>query len=146
MKTIFLIALCLTTSIATMNAQEWITNFETAKIEAQEQQKTILLVFQGSDWCAPCIKLDKEIWNTNEFKTYAQEHFVMLRADFPKRKKNALSEKQQAHNNNLAERFNKNGYFPYVVVLDSKGTVLGSLGYEKSTPTEYIEMLESFNN
>lgn len=145
MNAILTTALFILSTITSLNAQEWITDFETAKSIATENNKTIILVFQGSDWCAPCIKLDKEIWHTEEFQNYAKDHFVMLKADFPKRKKNALSEAQQAHNNQLAEQFNKNGYFPYVVVLDPKGTVLGATGYKKTTPSAYIKLLESFN-
>jgi thiol-disulfide isomerase/thioredoxin len=32
------------------------------------KSKPIVLVFSGSDWCAPCIKLDKSIWQSTEFK------------------------------------------------------------------------------
>ena len=143
MNKILLLLLCFV-SISGFS-QEWVTDITKAKTIATEDSKTIILVFQGSDWCAPCIKLDKEIWNTEDFKSYAKDHFVMLKADFPKRKKNALSETQQSHNNKLAEAYNKNGYFPYVVVLDPNGKVLGSTGYKKSTPSEYIKLLESFN-
>lgn len=125
-------------------SQDWITDFNKAKKISEKENKTIVLVFQGSDWCAPCIKLDKEIWQTEIFKSYAKEHFVMLKADFPKRKKNALDSTQETHNNALAEKYNKNGYFPYVVVLDSTGNQLGSLGYKKTTPDTYIKLLESF--
>jgi len=144
MKNILLATLFLLITISSVNAQDWITDFENAKALATKENKTIILVFQGSDWCAPCIKLDKEVWSTEEFQSYAKDNFVMLQADFPKRKKNALSEQQQAHNNNLAEIFNKNGYFPYVVVLDSDGNELGAIGYKKTTPSAYIKTLESF--
>ena len=66
----------------TLSAQEWHTDFETAIQISSEENHPIILVFQGSDWCAPCIKLDREIWSTEEFKTYAKDHFVMLQADF----------------------------------------------------------------
>lgn len=125
-------------------SQNWQTNFEEAKTLASEENKTIVLVFQGSDWCAPCIKLDKEIWSTQEFKDIAKDEFIMLQADFPRRKKNKLSEAQQEHNNGLAEKYNKNGYFPYVVVLDANGKELGSLGYEKTTPKEYSNKILAF--
>lgn len=144
MKNIVITALYLFATIASVNAQDWITDFEKAKSVAANESKTIILVFQGSDWCAPCIKLDKEVWSTEEFQTYAKNHFVMLQADFPKRKKNALNEQQQAHNNDLAEQFNKNGYFPYVVILDSNGNELGATGYKKTTPSEYIKIINSF--
>lgn len=125
-------------------SQDWVLSIEKAKTISEKENKTIVLVFQGSDWCGPCIKLDREIWNTDKFKNYAKEHFVMLKADFPKRNKNALSEEQQKHNNELAEAYNKNGYFPYVVVLDENGVILGSTGYKKTTPKGYIDILESF--
>ena len=131
--------------ISTVNlfAQEWLTDFETAKEIATKENKTIILVFQGSDWCAPCIKLDREIWSTEEFKVYAKEHYVMLQADFPRKKKNTLSKVQQEKNNKLAEKYNKNGYFPFVVVLDKNGKVLEETGYLKTTPSKYIEQLNS---
>lgn len=128
----------------TLSAQEWQTDFDTAKQISSEENRPIVLVFQGSDWCAPCIKLDREIWSSEEFKTFAKSHFVMLQADFPRKKANTLPNEQQEKNNQLAEKYNKQGYFPFVVVLDKEGTVLGEAGYEKMTPSAYIEKLESF--
>ncbi len=143
MRKIILIGLFLST-ITSLNAQEWLTDFDQAKEIAREKKQNILLVFQGSDWCAPCIKLDKEIWSTGEFKNFAKEHFVMLQADFPRKKKNQLEKIQQEKNNTLAEIYNKQGFFPHVVVLDNKGAVLGRTGYKKISPAEYIKLLSSF--
>lgn len=143
MRGIIVIAL-ITFLGSSLLSQEWQTDFEQAKKFATEQNRNIILVFQGSDWCAPCIKLDNEVWSTEEFKTYAKDHFVMIRADFPRKKKNALSAEQQENNNKLAEKYNKDGYFPFVVVLDKDGKVLGETGYKKITPAEYIKLLESF--
>ena len=85
-----------------------------------------------------------EIWNTEEFKAFANDNYVMLKADFPRKKKNALSEVQQKKNNALAETYNKNGHFPLVVILDSQGNVLGETGYLKISPNEYIAKINSF--
>lgn len=125
-------------------AQEWQTNFETAQDLAQKNNKNIVLVFQGSDWCAPCIKLDKEIWSSAEFQNLAKEHFVMLKADFPRKQKNKLPAEQETRNKSLASKYNPNGYFPYVVVLNPTGKVLGDAGYEKTTPKTYFNKLNSF--
>ena len=127
-----------------IQAQDWQTDFETAKSLAAEQDKPIILVFQGSDWCAPCIKLEKEIWSSEDFIAYSKEHYIMLKADFPRKRQNSLSAEQQEKNNALAEKYNKEGYFPLVVVLDKEGKVLGTTGYKKLTPSEYIEFLNSF--
>jgi len=125
-------------------AQEWQTDIKVAKEIATKESKPIILVFQGSDWCAPCIKLDREIWSTDTFKKYAKENYVMLKADFPRRKKNTLSEKQTKANALLAEKYNKQGFFPFVVVLDSNGKVLGESSYKKTTPENYIKEINSF--
>lgn len=125
-------------------SQNWLTNFEDAKLQATQTNRHIVLVFQGSDWCAPCMKLDKEIWTSEEFQSLSKDTFIFLKADFPRRKQNKLSDTQQAHNNTLAEHYNPNGYFPLVVVLDSKGKVLGKLGYDKSSPSAYFKKLAAF--
>ncbi len=125
-------------------AQEWETNFENAKVLASKSNYNIILVFQGSDWCAPCMKLDKEIWSSPEFKRLYKDHFVMLKADFPRKKANKLSEEQSSQNSKLAELYNAQGYFPLVVVLDKKGEILGKMGYEKISPQAYFEKLTSF--
>lgn len=143
MKKYFLIALTLVVTISSY-AQDWQTDFAAAKEIASKENKPIILVFQGSDWCAPCIKLDREVWSTDVFKEYAANHYVMLQADFPRKKKNALSEKQTAANAKLAETYNKNGIFPFVVVLDANGKVLGETSYKKTTPEAYIKELNAF--
>ena len=125
--------------------QDWQTDFTKAKELSKAGNKSIILVFQGSDWCAPCIKLDKKIWSSEEFRNYAADHFVMLLADFPRKKQNMLPPEQKSKNEQLAETYNRNGYFPLVVVLDKDGKVLGETGYRNISVKEYINLLESFS-
>ncbi|NHF57932.1 thioredoxin family protein [Flavobacteriaceae bacterium TP-CH-4] len=125
-------------------SQNWENNFEEAVSHAKEEDKPIVLVFSGSDWCAPCIKLDKEIWQSERFKKYAHQHYVLYKADFPRKKSNRLSEEKIAEHAKLADRFNPRGHFPLVVVLNAERTVLGTLGYEKTTPEKYISNLNKF--
>lgn len=131
-------------AIYVSNAQNWTTNFKEAQALSTKTGKNIVLVFQGSDWCAPCIKLDREIWSTPEFIKYADEHFIMMKADFPRKSKNQLADLQQTQNKGLMEKYNKSGFFPYVAVIDKNDTVLGTTGYKKTTPAEYIKLLTSF--
>jgi thioredoxin-related protein len=141
MKNILIVCTLMISSM--VSAQNWETNWTIASVKAEKNKQNVVLVFSGLDWCAPCIKLDKEIWSTPKFQELSKDSFVMLRADFPRRGKNALTKDQQDHNNSLAEKYNQNGYFPYVVVLNSKGKVLGSLGYEKTTPELYFKKLKA---
>ena len=61
--------------------------FFQAKEKAFKEHKKLLLVFSGSDWCIPCIRLEKEVWQDSIFLAYAKENLVLYRADFPKRKR-----------------------------------------------------------
>lgn len=142
MKKILIISFLLMTTQYSL-AQEWIKDINLAKEIASKNKKPILLLFSGSDWCAPCMKLEKKIFATEEFKQYAAENYVLLKADFPQRKKNKLSKEQQIQNNQLAEEYNQNGYFPYVVVLNSNGKAIGSLGYKDIEVKAYIKSINA---
>ena len=131
--------LCLTAT-----AQQWAPDYVSAQAIAKEENKNIVLVFSGSDWCAPCIKLDREIWQNADFQSAAAEDFVFYRADFPRKKDNQLSEELATANAALAERYNPAGSFPLVVVLTPAGEVMGQTGYQKVSPADYLATLESF--
>lgn len=142
MKYFLLIVFILSLNTARLSAQDWRTDWDIARAEAEQANKKLILVFSGSDWCIPCIKLEKEIWESSSFTQYAEQYYVLFRADFPKRKKNKLPEMVQKLNDRLASKYNSKGYFPLVVVLDAKGKVKGQLGYEKLTPEAYIALIE----
>lgn len=127
-------------------AQDWKYNFEEAKTEAQSESKNIVIIFSGSDWCAPCMKLERNIWNSEEFKKESAEKWVLVKANFPRKKANQLSEEQTNHNRALAEKFNKEGSFPLVVILSPEGKVLGKTGFKNVSPAEYIKLMHSLEN
>jgi len=127
-------------------AQQWEDSFDVAVQKAHENDKPIILVFAGSDWCAPCIKLDQNIWQSSEFKDYASENYILYKADFPKKESNRLSVDKASQNSRLAEKYNKNGHFPLVLVLNKNKQVLGTAGYSKVTPKAYLNLLNSYIN
>ena len=81
---------------------------------------------------------------TDEFKKYASEKLVLVKADFPRKKANQLAADVKEQNNKLAETYNPNGHFPLVVLLNSNEKVLGNTGYKKLSPDQYISLLNSF--
>lgn len=127
-------------------SQEWKHNLEEAKKEAAEQNKEILLVFSGSDWCGPCIKLDKNVWQSDAFKAESQKKWVLIKADFPKKKADLLSPELTANNEKLAEKYDKEGDFPLVVLLDKTGKVIGKKGYVNISAEDYIMAIHSLEN
>ena len=125
-------------------SQNWKTNFEEAKIEAAKENKNILLVFSGSDWCVPCIKLENVVWKSDAFQEEVAKSWVVYKADFPKKKANQLSPELSERNKKLAEKYNKNGIFPLVVLLDKTGKIMGMTGFKNVSAEDYIELIHSF--
>ena len=127
-----------------MYSQHWKSDFEDAKTIAAKENKNIVLVFSGSDWCAPCMKLDKVVWQSDEFKKESEKNWVTYKADFPKKKANQLAPGLTEANKKLAEKYNKNGSFPLVVLLDKSGKVIGMTGFKNVSAADYIKLLHSF--
>jgi thioredoxin-related protein len=120
-------------TIVLISLLSWIGDFSQAQKEAQANKKLILLNFSGSDWCGPCIKLKHDVFESEAFGQYAQDKLVLVRADFPRLKKNQLPADQQARNDQMAERYNPNGKFPLTVLINSQGKVLKEWeGYQPS--------------
>ena len=102
----------------------WETDFQKASEQAHKEHKLILLNFSGSDWCGPCIRLKKEIFEAKEFDTFAEQCLVLVNADFPRLKKNQLSKEQTKRNDSLADKYNAEGVFPLTLLLNSDGKVI----------------------
>lgn len=142
MKYSFLIVAFL--GFTTVHSQNWVSNFDQALETAVSENKPVILVFSGSDWCAPCIKLDKSVWQTDAFKAYAKDHYVLYKADFPRKKANQPNEGRLAKNKELAEKYNPKGHFPLVLVLDANGKTLGTTGFKNLGADAYVSHLNSF--
>ena len=123
----------------------WSGNFEEAKIEASKSHKLILINFSGSDWCGPCIRLRKEIFESTSFEHYAMEHLVLVRADFPRQKKNQPDKDQIKRNEALAEKYNAEGKFPFTLLVDETGKVLKIWdGCPDESPEKFISDINKF--
>ena len=126
---VFFIAISLT--LSSQNEEEaimfhelpkWEQTFQIAKSKAKKENKPILIYFSGSDWCGPCIKLDKELFHTKEFVNFSKNKFILYLADFP-RNKDLIPEETRKVNAKLAKKYNNS--FPSVVIINRKGKLLG---------------------
>ena len=66
----------------------------------------------------------------------ARENLVLVNADFPRKKKNQLSDLQVKRNEALAEKYNKEGAFPYTLLLNADGKVLKTWKGKPAVPVE----------
>jgi len=125
----------------------WMGDFSQAKTEAAQKHRLILINFSGSDWCGPCIRLRKEILESDAFVNYASDHLVLVRADFPRQKKNQLSKEQVKLNEALADKYNADGKFPYTLLVDENGKILKDWdGFPNETPEQFIAQINSFEH
>jgi thioredoxin-related protein len=125
-----------------VNAAEesWLTDLSKAQTQARADHKMVLMDFNGSDWCAPCKALRKNVLSSPEFMEYAKKNLVLVDVDFPKHK--ALPAGQQQANDALAQKYGVDG-FPTIVVLNSDGKeIKKSAGYDGQNAKEFIAELQ----
>jgi thioredoxin-related protein len=96
----------------------WETSYKKALKKAEKENKPVLIYFSGSDWCGPCIKLDKELFHTEKFVDYANKNMVLYLANFP-RNKDLVTEEAKKDNKMLAKKFNNS--FPMLLFVDKNG-------------------------
>ena len=128
-------------SLAIAGAEGWLTDWDAAKARAKAEHKPILINLTGSDWCAWCIKLDKEVFSQKAFKDFAAEHLVLVSADFPKRQPQSAELRKQ--NAALEKQYLLGGY-PTVWLLDADGKKLSEddLGELKGGPEAFVARLK----
>ena len=79
-------AAILSLPLNSLAADGWLVDFEKAKAQAAKEGKSILMEFTGSDWCPPCIQLEKNVLSQEAFKTGAPKNFILLKLDSPRDK------------------------------------------------------------
>ena len=112
---IMLIGLVNASSVEKKVESTWLTNFEQAMTQSRKDKKLLLMYFSGSDWCKPCIMLTEEVFESDTFQRFAIENFILLRLDFPRKK---LPAEQVKHNEKMADKYNSDGAFPLILILD----------------------------
>lgn len=107
---------------------------------ARREQKPVLLVFSGSDWCMPCIQLRRKVLSDTIFKAFCDRNLLLFESDFPQRKK--LPPDKVKDNESLAARFNPKGLFPHVVLLSADEKVLKVLDTSRASVSGWLRILD----
>ena len=116
-------------------------DWDAALKRAAKENKTVLALFTGSDWCIWCQRLEGEVFSKKEFSTGVVKDFVPVFLDFP-RNQSLVTPKVAARNRELAEKYGIQGY-PTVLLLDAKGEVVGRTGYQAGGPVKYLADLRA---
>ena len=129
-----------TATLALSATEGWTDNWEAAKARSKEEKKPILIYLTGSDWCGWCKKLEKEVISQKAFMDFAKQHFVLMEADYPRKKEQSAELKKQ--NAELEKKYLAGGY-PTMWLLDAEGNKLSEdLGEIEGGVDGYIAKLK----
>jgi thioredoxin-related protein len=145
-RKLFLVVIVFLSSFGLVFAAGWQTDYAKALETAKGEKKRVLLDFTGSDWCGPCIQLEREVFSRPEFKSYSEKNLVLVEIDFPQRKQQSAELVKQ--NQQLAKQYGigVKGY-PTLVLLDPAGKVMREFsGYGGETPAELVAWIEGKSN
>lgn len=110
-----------------------------AKQSADDDLK--LIIFQGSDWCSKCIKLEKTILSDSTFQKYLNQNNIdMELVDFPQRKK--MDEIQKEKNKSIAEKYDFSGSFPTILLVNGEKNIVSSIVFNNQKVADFVVEIE----
>ncbi|HEY4989455.1 MAG TPA: thioredoxin family protein [Opitutaceae bacterium] len=119
-----------------VHAAEWTEDYAAAAARAKKENKMLLLDFTGSDWCSWCHRTDKEVFDTQKFKDFADQNLILVKVDFPKSR--PLSDEVKAQNAKLQEKYGVEGYPTLIVLSPDQKVVFKQDGYKEGGPDAFI--------
>ena len=138
MKKVLLSLFLSTGFIFTINSHAaWLKNYDQAIKKAKSENKVILADVSGQNWCIWCKRLDQEVFDTSEFKSFARKNLILLLIDVPS------PSNPSAEAKTFMKKYPVNGY-PTVFLLDEDGKILLKTGYQRGGPQNYIKSLMPF--
>ena len=117
----------------------WTNSLKDAITRARAENKYIMALFTGSDWCEYCTLLDNEVFSTEAFRKWSENNVVKLYLDFPKY--HSLPKNISAQNIAISQRLGVQG-FPTAVFFTPQGQPLTSLGYLPGGGDTWVKQVE----
>ena len=140
MKFLCLCAVFASTAV-TFQAAPWLADHGTATLRRAAENKPVLMLFTGSDWCPACQSLQSNVFLKPEFSSYADANLILLEVDFPKKRPVPPNERQTRES--LAKSYGIT-FFPTMVLLDTKGQEAIRIRYSGATAKEFVTALDQY--
>jgi thioredoxin-related protein len=133
LKTLPLLALATLLTVGTSLAAGsdlwagWSVDYKAAQAQAKKENKPLLVLFTGSDWCPPCMQMEKDTFSKPAFAQFADKNLVRFVADQPM--KTQLPPGQVKQNEALSQQYKVDGV-PTVILFSPQGKELArNVGY-----------------
>ena len=98
----------------------WSHTLADAKARAVKEERPILALFTGPDWCGPCQQLEAEVLNSTEFKHMGRKWYIPLKVALYRN--TYQSPEAKAEYNRLSSAYGIDAV-PSFVILDEEGNL-----------------------
>lgn len=135
------LALLLTLFSLTAHGEtRWLTEYSAALAAAEETGRPVLTVFTGSDWCQHCRTLERNVFETETFRTWAEDRVVLLMIDLPQQ---GISLDERKARSRICLKYGVRS-FPSVVLVAPDGTAITTQsGYHGQEAETWVAALET---
>jgi hypothetical protein len=124
--------------------EHWLQDFDQAQVQAHEQRKDVLLLFDSSDWSNHAQALAREVLARPELWQRITSRFIPVHIDFPEYPRARKRVREPQRNEALQARFFQNPSYPTVVLTDAGGRPYAvEWGYAPGQAEQYINRLEA---
>ena len=123
-----------------------------ALAKAKKENKAVMVIFSGLEWCPPCQMFDRYIIKSEQFKKFAKSNLIMIEVDMKRTRQidvsidGKLAEKNATYMQDVQALENKYPHrgVPYAVVVKADGNlVYEQLGCPRSNAQEFVDTLKS---
>lgn len=120
------------------------TDYDQAVSEAKKNDRDILIVLTGSEWCKPCIKMKNNVFAEKEFIDFANEKFIIFELNvIMPMDMNSENYKEYRY---FTEKYQTNA-LPTLILLDNQENVKLQLGKNLTSLNKTMEHLkEAYKN
>ncbi len=120
----------------------WHYVLQDAYEESVQTNKPIMALFTGSDWCRPCMRMSKAVFDQPEFKGWAEKNVVLLELDFPRRR--SIPDEIRQQNGGLQQALGVRGYPTVIVFNVEPNAESGEMEIDDLGRTNFSASLEDF--
>jgi thiol-disulfide isomerase/thioredoxin len=122
---------------------KWYTDIAEAQAAATKENKRILALFTGTDWCGPCQQFKAEVENDEQFAGIFSGSFIFFKNDWLRNTSQPEAVKEEV---GRVKRKYRISAYPTLKVLDAEGEVLDTVEWTKVRGGSFKEaMIEAID-
>ncbi|MCZ8145049.1 thioredoxin family protein [Flavobacterium sp.] len=117
-------------------------DWDSAKEQSELSGKKILIILTGAEWCKPCVKMEKNVMENQQFIDYANQNLIIFEINIPRNQNyNTKTMKDYLHFKN---KYVTNA-LPIMILVDKNGTEILRISNNLSSLENVLEKLKKYN-